>query len=190
MVYKFVIPGHPISKSNFKPKGSGGSAEARKRNADLKVYEATIEWEVKKQMRENGWEPLEGHIQVFIVLHKKWDKGDTQNYQKSICDGLEKALYVNDSCIKLISTLDGGVNKDNPHILIMARPMEKFDYIQCGSLVYNVPKDGNKHLNIKEIKKKKVKDLCSICGEEIVEERVLFEKKYKICKKNHGIPVP
>jgi len=190
MVYKFRVDGHPISKSNFKPKGSGGSAASRKRDADLKAYEALIEWEVKKQMEENGWEPLEGHIQVFIILHKKWDKGDTQNYQKSICDGLEKALYANDSCIKLITTFDGGVDRENPHIEVLARPMEKFEYIQAGSLVYNIPKDGNKHLKIKKIpKKNKAKDVCPDCGAGFVETRVLYQKKYKICKNNHGIPV-
>jgi len=185
VVYSFTVLGHPITKSNFKPKGGGGSKESRAQRDRLYSYEENIANSVSCQMAENKWEMLSGNLQMMIVLYKEEDRGDVQNYPKSICDALEGVLYKNDSCIKIFGGFTGGIDKDNPRVIIKISPIEKMEYFVVGTLAYQISDELKYLLDKKKVVNiKKEMKYCRECG------AVLFKKKvgnweFWSCKNNH-----
>jgi len=178
MVYNFTIPGHPITKSNFKPKGGGFSADSKAKWDELKEYDFNLGNEVSAQMASNSWGMLDGNIQMMIVVYKIADRGDVQNYSKSICDALEGVLYKNDSCIKILGAFTGGIDKENPRVVIKTSPIEVMDYFEVGTLAYPLNDEmkyltGGVQKKIKEetVLKSNVK-LCNECGLPLFKKKV------------------
>jgi len=176
MIYKFTVLGHPISKSNFKPRSRGAYFGDHWKK--LCAYNDSIRKQVAEQMKSNGWEKFDGSfpIQMLIVIYKKRNAGDTQNYDKTILDALGKRkempgiLYDDDKIVKLIATFEGGIDKENPRIDILAAPLEKFDILQVGTLAYSTSKSVN---IFKEIKKteKAISWQCPKCNGLLIEKK-------------------
>ena len=162
MVYSFIVNGYPVTKSNFKPKTKAGYSLYGKK---YKEYEKLIQNTVIAEMVKNDWKILSCNVQMLIFVYKGRNAGDLPNYQKSICDSLNKIVYEDDKQIKLFCLYEGGVDKQNPRIEILISPLDKYEYIQCGNLVKYLPK------NIKSVSKKeekktdsgKVKNVCPDC---------------------------
>jgi len=188
MHYKFVINGHPISKSNFKPKGGGFSDASKKRSAELAEYERIIGNQVSEQMASNNWGKLCGHIQMMIVLYKKWDRGDVPNYPKSICDALNGILYEDDKQIKILGLYEAGIDAINPRVELLASPIEPMPFVCVGSLAYYLDKDIEKHLmggKVAKVVPQKKKQICSKCKEVLFEENIGKGWTILTCKNGH-----
>lgn len=192
MVYKFTIPGHPISKSNFRPRGRGGSRESKAREKQLFEYEDKIWDVVGQEMEKNGWKILEGPVQVLIVTFRENQQSDVSNIGKSVFDALEEVLYNNDKQVRLAAIFDGGLDKESPRIEILAAPLGKLEILQVGDLAYSVPKTVDNSLKMKRVAKKSLefsKEVCPTCG--LPQERKVVRwagvrRVLKVCKNDHG----
>jgi hypothetical protein len=144
-------------------------------------------------MKKNGWSILDGSVQVLLVSFKKANLGDCSNIGKSAFDALQGVLYENDRQVRLAAMFDGGVDKENPRLEILAAPLEKISYLQVGELAYAVPKSVDGSLKEKKVKKSLcTPDVCPKCG--LPQERKSLtlsgnRRVIKVCKNDHGFLV-
>ncbi|PAB60754.1 RusA family crossover junction endodeoxyribonuclease [Anaeromicrobium sediminis] len=123
---KIVVPGKPISKSNFKLKNVHGHFWMPKSGKHSKyvAYENTIAGHINQQY---SGPTLEGNIITILNLYFS-DKrmGDIHNYPKSICDGIEKSgIILNDKQLKPVLIFDH-IDKENPRIEIELYEKDKY----------------------------------------------------------------
>jgi len=191
-VYRFTVPGHPISKSNFHPRGGGHSPESVARQRQLFEYEDVVGSYVGEQMKENGWSVLEGAVQVLIVSFKKADRGDCSNLGKSVFDALQGILYDDDKQVRLAAIFDGGVDKENPRLEILASSLEKMEILRAGDLAYVIPKSVDSSLKAKKNSPTIIQAICPDCGLPQERKSVVLagtRRVLKVCKNDHGILV-
>ena len=105
---KVVVPGSPISKSNFKLHNKEGRAilpyNTGKAHDKYALYEEEIAYYARSQ---NPTIILEESLIAILKVYYKSEKRhpDTANITKSIFDGIEKSgLIVNDAQIRRIIT--------------------------------------------------------------------------------------
>ncbi|MBF8983552.1 RusA family crossover junction endodeoxyribonuclease [Lutibacter sp. B2] len=115
---KIIVPGKPITKSNFKLKNIHGHVWMPKQGKHSKyiAYENKIAGYINQQY---DGPTLTGNIITIINLYFP-DKrmGDLHNYPKSICDGIEKSgIIENDRQLKPVLLFDY-IDKENPRIEI------------------------------------------------------------------------
>ncbi|MEJ8554113.1 RusA family crossover junction endodeoxyribonuclease [Tepidibacter sp. Z1-5] len=115
---KVVIPGRPISKSNFKLHNVHGQSWMPKQGKHSRyvAYENMIAGHINQQHQT---EPLEGDVITVLKLYFPNKKmGDLHNYPKSICDGIEKSgIIKNDKQLKPVLLFDF-IDKENPRVEI------------------------------------------------------------------------
>lgn len=123
---KIIVPGKPISKSNFKLKNIHGKVWMPKEGKHSKylAYENKIAGFINKQYTGPT---LTGNIITIIKLYFQNKRmGDLHNYPKSICDGIEKSgIIQNDRQLKPVLLFDY-IDKDNPRIEIELYECSKF----------------------------------------------------------------
>lgn len=133
-----TIPGHPVSKSNYKAfRADGRAYMASKGNeAKYKNYEDLISWACKQSYQ--GETIDEECILVIKLFFKNNKRGDAHNYPKSICDGIEKSgIIKNDHLFKPV-IIEEFLDKDNPRVEVEIYKASEYD------LDYNiVPKETN-----------------------------------------------
>jgi len=115
---KFIIPGRPINKSNFKLSNKSGQAwlPHKGKYSKYAAYENYIAGIINQ---EYFGPPLEENLITILKLYFPNKRmGDIHNYPKSICDGIEKSgIILNDKQLKPFLILDY-IDKDNPRVEI------------------------------------------------------------------------
>lgn len=115
---KVIIPGRPVSKSNFKLYNIHGQSWMPKegKHAKYVAYENMIAGYINKEYQGP---PLEGDIITVLKLYfPNKIMGDLHNYPKSICDGIEKSgIIKNDKQLKPVLLFDY-IDKSNPRVEI------------------------------------------------------------------------
>lgn len=116
-VIKIIVPGTPISKSNFKLSSKHGKFilpyNSGKYYDRYGVYEEYIAYEIKRQYPNLI---LNSSLTAILNVYYKYEKKhpDTNNITKSIFDGVEKSgLILNDSQITKIY-IEEFFDKENP----------------------------------------------------------------------------
>ncbi len=115
---KFIIPGRPISKSNFKLSNSNGQVWLPHKGKYSKY--AAYENYIAGIINQNYFgPPIEDAIITILKLFFPNKRiGDIHNYPKSICDGIEKSgIILNDKQLKPFLILDS-IDKENPRVEI------------------------------------------------------------------------
>ncbi len=136
---KVIVPGSPISKSNFKLHNKDGRAilpyNTGKVHDKYALYEEEIAYYARSQNPTIVFE--ESLIAILKVYYKSEKRHpDTANITKSIFDGIEKSgLIVNDAQIRRI-IVEEFYDKENPRFELELFAESKFSLSY--SLIENV----------------------------------------------------
>ena len=123
---KLIIPGRPISKSNFKLHNVNGQAwmPAKGKYSKFLAYENMIAGYVNQQY--DGEQLTCNLITVMKLYFPDKRMGDLHNYPKSICDGLEKSgIIKNDRQLKPVLLFDF-IDKENPRVEIELYSVDEY----------------------------------------------------------------
>lgn len=128
---KLIIPGRPISKSNFKLYNKSGQTlmPVKGKYSKYVAYENMIAGHINSQY--DGEIIEENLITVLKLYFPNKRIGDLHNYPKSICDGIEKSgIIKNDKQLKPVLLFDF-IDKENPRVEIELYKSSEFevDYI-------------------------------------------------------------
>ena len=177
---KIVVPGSPISKSNFKLHNKDGRAilpyNTGKAHDKYALYEEEIAYYARSQ---NPSIILEESLIAILKVYYKSEKRqpDTANITKSIFDGIEKSgLIVNDAQITRIIT-EEFYDKENPRfelefygesefevtysIVPKKTPSEKRLYSSLKKSISSAAKPKTESTEVNKLNK------CSICSQSI-----------------------
>ncbi|WP_300382545.1 RusA family crossover junction endodeoxyribonuclease [Clostridium sp.] len=204
---KIVVPGSPITKSNFKLHNKDGRAilpsNSGKSYDKYALYEEEISYYAKIQNPDVVLD--ESLIAVLKVYYKSEKRHpDTANITKSIFDGIEKSgLIVNDAQIRTIITQEY-YDKENPRFELefFAESEYSMSYSLCKKEVssekrlykslkkdfLNLPKKSNisqKPNNITiDNNTTKIK-ICEFCNKDIIDGDLISANGGKtiICRK-------
>lgn len=176
---KVIVPGSPISKSNFKLHNKDGRAilpyNTGKAHDKYALYEEEIAYYARSQNPTIIFE--ESLIAILKVYYKSEKRHpDTANITKSIFDGIEKSgLIVNDAQIRRI-VVEEFYDKENPRFELELFAESK--YSLSYSLVENseendkilyssLKKSAKASMNKNEEKVKYSNNICSICNKTV-----------------------
>ena len=183
---KVVVPGSPISKSNFKLHNKNGRAilpsNTGKSHDKYALYEEQIAYYAKVQ--NPGVVLDESLIAILKVFYKSEKRHpDTANITKSIFDGIEKSgLIVNDAQITRIIT-EEFYDKENPRFELEFFAESKYE-IQYSIREKTVPSDkriysslkksitSQKTLNDNKEKNPKL-STCEFCNKKVAEDSLI-----------------
>ena len=176
---KVIVPGSPISKSNFKLHNKDGRAilpyNTGKAHDKYALYEEEIAYYARSQNPTIVFE--ESLIAILKVYYKSEKRHpDTANITKSIFDGIEKSgLIVNDAQIRRI-VVEEFYDKENPRfeLELFAESKYSLSYslvensIEKDKLLYSSLKKHTKATTTKEEKKSNPSSsVCSICNKSV-----------------------
>ncbi|MGQ9556899.1 MAG: RusA family crossover junction endodeoxyribonuclease [Desulfurispora sp.] len=89
-----TVPGRPVPKQ--RPRlGRNGYVYTPERSHD---YEKHIHWLARKYCRR----PCRGPVSLSLTVYLASPGGDLDNYVKAVCDGLNRAAYVDDRQVRHI----------------------------------------------------------------------------------------
>lgn len=205
---KIVVPGSPITKSNFKLHNKNGRAilpsNTGMAHDKFALYEEQIAYYARSQNPDTVF--TESLIAVLKVYYKSEKRHpDTANITKSIFDGIEKSgLIVNDAQITRIIT-EEFYDKENPRFELefFAESEFQIDYKIIkkevtsekrlySSLKKNISLNKSKDLNKKDEMSKKLKEnnsssvyvICEFCNKNTNKSEVLSANggKTLICR--------
>lgn len=176
---KVIVPGSPISKSNFKLHNKDGRAilpyNTGKAHDKYALYEEEIAYYARSQNPTIIFE--ESLIAILKVYYKSEKRHpDTANITKSIFDGIEKSgLIVNDAQIRRI-VVEEFYDKENPRFELELFAESK--YSLSYSLVENseendrilyssLKKSAKAPMKKNEEKVKYPNNICSICNKTV-----------------------
>ena len=185
---KIVVPGSPITKSNFKLHNKDGRAilpsNTGKSHDRYAIYEEQIAYYSRLQ---NPGVVLEESLIAILKVYYKSEKRhpDTANITKSIFDGIEKSgLIVNDAQITRIIT-EEFYDKENPRFELEFFAESKYK-ISYSIEEKTEPSDKKLYSSLKKnsssklLNNKTVKDenksnelLCEFCNKKIKEENII-----------------
>lgn len=129
-IVKIIVPGTPISKSNFKLQSKNGRYilpyNSGKYHDRYGIYEEHMAYEIKRQYPNLTFNTsLTAILNVFYKYKKKHP--DTNNITKSIFDGVEKSgIILNDSQITKIF-IEEFYDKENPRFELILFENHLFD---------------------------------------------------------------
>lgn len=173
---KVIVPGSPISKSNFKLHNKDGRAilpyNTGKAHDKYALYEEEIAYYARSQNPTIVFE--ESLIAILKVYYKSEKRHpDTANITKSIFDGIEKSgLIVNDAQIRRI-VVEEFYDKENPRfeLELFAESKYSLSYSlvenseENDKLLYSSLKKSSKApIKKNEEKIKSSNNICSICN--------------------------
>lgn len=127
-MYKVVINGKPISKSNFKVVNKQGKVFMPSSGKDAKYKE--YEEEIIRVCRGLYKDEVIDEQSILVLKLYFGDKRirDVHNYPKSICDGLEKSgLVLNDTLLKPV-IIEEFYDKENPRAEIYIYKVSEYDF--------------------------------------------------------------
>lgn len=129
-MYRFVVLGRPVTKSNFKLLSKNGRAIVPRTGKYAKY--ALYEDDVKQAVWDTfGYPPpviIERCIAVLTFVYPNNVHPDLTNAPKSLCDGLEKSgLIVNDKQIGPEVVLRERIDKEQPRAEIELYPVSQYE---------------------------------------------------------------
>lgn len=183
---KVVVPGSPISKSNFKLHNKNGRAilpsNTGKSHDKYALYEEQIAYYAKVQ--NPGVILDESLIAILKVFYKSEKRHpDTANITKSIFDGIEKSgLIVNDAQITRIIT-EEFYDKENPRFELEFFAESKYE-IQYSIKEKTIPSDKRIYSSLKKsiTSQKTLNDnneknsnlsTCEFCNKKVTEDNLI-----------------
>lgn len=196
---KIIVPGSPISKSNFKLHNKNGRAilpyNTGKSYDRYALYEEEIAYYANIQ---NPGVVLEESLIAILKVYYKSEKRhpDTANITKSIFDGIEKSgLIVNDAQIRRIIT-EEFYDKENPRFELEFFGESEYEVsykitkknISDEKILYSpikkaipIPKETSNN----KVSSNSNKYCCDICKKEIKEDNPVKANggKTLICRK-------
>lgn len=173
---KVIVPGSPISKSNFKLHNKDGRAilpyNTGKAHDKYALYEEEIAYYARSQNPTIVFE--ESLIAILKVYYKSEKRHpDTANITKSIFDGIEKSgLIVNDAQIRRI-VVEEFYDKENPRfeleLFVESKYSLSYSLVENSEendkLLYSSLKKSSKApIKKNEDKIKSSNNICSICN--------------------------
>lgn len=183
---KVVVPGSPISKSNFKLHNKSGRAilpnNTGKSHDKYALYEEQIAYYAKVQ--NPGVILNESLIAILKVFYKSEKRHpDTANITKSIFDGIEKSgLIVNDAQITRIIT-EEFYDRENPRFELEFFAESKYEvkyYIEEKSIpsdkkIYSSLKKSTTSLKTLNNNKEKNSNIsiCEFCNKKVNEDNLI-----------------
>lgn len=176
---KIIVPGTPITKSNFKLHNKNGRAilpsntgQAHDRYA---IYEEQISYYARVQNPDVVFtESLIAILKVYYKSEKRHP--DTANITKSIFDGIEKSgVIVNDAQIRRI-IVEEFYDKENPRfeLELFAESTYAIDYkvvkreTNLEKREYTSLKKTVKPMKSTNEKESKNNNLCEICNKKLI----------------------
>ena len=183
---KVVVPGSPISKSNFKLHNKSGRAilpnNTGKSHDKYALYEEQIAYYTRVQ--NPGVILNESLIAILKVFYKSEKRHpDTANITKSIFDGIEKSgLIVNDAQITRIIT-EEFYDKENPRFELEFFAESKYE-IKYSIEEKSIPSDKRIYSSLKKsattlktLNDSKEKNLnlsiCEFCNKKVDEANLI-----------------
>ncbi|MDV4149528.1 RusA family crossover junction endodeoxyribonuclease [Clostridium sp. AL.422] len=185
---KIVVPGSPITKSNFKLHNKDGRAilpsNTGKSHDRYAIYEEKIAYYARLQ---NPGVILEESLIAILKVYYKSEKRhpDTANITKSIFDGIEKSgLIVNDAQITRIIT-EEFYDKENPRFELEFFGESKYEVSYSikekaeysDKKIYSSLKKNPATRLIKNASTKKEDNsnalICDFCNKKIKEENII-----------------
>lgn len=121
-----VIPGKPLSKSNFKVKNKQGKYYMPKngKGSEFKEYEELVQYCCLKAYK--GDQIKERMAMILELYFPNNVCRDSHNYTKSICDGIEKSgIIENDNLIKPVIIFTH-IDKENPRAEVKLYPSSEY----------------------------------------------------------------
>lgn len=94
MEMSFVVPGHPVPKARARVSFRGGKAHARTPEK-TQNFEATVRL-VAASARPSGW-PLRARYALRLDVYLAHERGDLDNFLKSVGDAANGILWHDDS---------------------------------------------------------------------------------------------
>lgn len=176
---KVIVPGSPISKSNFKLHNKDGRAilpyNTGKAHDKYALYEEEIAYYARSQNPTIIFE--ESLIAILKVYYKSEKRHpDTANITKSIFDGIEKSgLIVNDAQIRRI-VVEEFYDKENPRfeLELFAESKYSLSYSlveiseENDKVLYSsLKKSAKAPIKKSEEKAKSSNNICSICNKNV-----------------------
>jgi len=195
---KVVVPGSPITKSNFKLHNKDGRAilpsNTGKSHDRYAIYEEQIAYYAKLQ---NPGVILDESLIAILKVYYKSEKRhpDTANITKSIFDGIEKSgLIVNDAQITRIIT-EEFYDKENPRFELEFFGESKYEISYSvkeklepseKKIYSSLRKNSAAKLLKNNTKKEESKNelVCEFCNKKVKEENLIKGNSGKtlICK--------
>lgn len=99
------------------PSKSNGYRIANNRmykSIDLKSYEVSFEWQIKKHLNEN--ESVEVPFQIWIEVYFQSNRSDLDNAAKVILDCLQTSGVIKNDRLCQVLVMKKHIDKDNPRI--------------------------------------------------------------------------
>ena len=172
---KIIVPGSPITKSNFKLHNKNGRAilpsNSGQAHDKYAIYEEEISYFARVQNPSTVFtESLIAILKVYYKSEKRHP--DTANITKSIFDGIEKSgLIVNDAQIRRI-LVEEFYDKENPRfeLELFAESVYSLDYsivkkdVISEKREYTSLKKSPQNVKPKEIVKTTTNYTCEICN--------------------------
>ena len=184
---KVIVPGSPITKSNFKLHNKDGRAilpsNTGKSHDRYAIYEEQIAYYARLQ---NPGVILDESLIAILKVYYKSEKRhpDTANITKSIFDGIEKSgLIVNDSQITRIIT-EEFYDKENPRFELEFFAESKYEVSYSVNeklepserkIYSSIRKSSNSKLLKNSTKKEEAKNEleCEFCNKKIKKENLI-----------------
>lgn len=173
---KVVVPGSPITKSNFKLHNKDGRAilpyNTGKAHDKYALYEEEIAYYARSQNPDVIFE--ESLIAILKVYYKSEKRHpDTANITKSIFDGIEKSgLIVNDAQIRRI-VIEEFYDKENPRFELelfaessysLSYSLTKNDELKEKLLYSSLKKNSKRKTKKTENNNLDLTNKCSVCN--------------------------
>ena len=115
----FTILGQVPSKSN----GYRIANNRLFKSIELKSYEVSFEWQIKKYTSEN--ETIEVPFQIWIEVYFQSNRSDLDNSAKVILDCLQTSGVIKNDRLCQVLVMRKHIDKDNPRIEFEIKAISK-----------------------------------------------------------------
>ena len=108
------------------PSKSNGYRIANNRmfkSIELKSYEASFEWQIKKHLKEN--ESVEVPFQIWIEVYFQSNRSDLDNSAKVILDCLQTSGVIKNDRLCQVLVMRKHIDKENPRIEFEIKAISK-----------------------------------------------------------------
>lgn len=145
MNLSFVVPGAPVPKARARVslrKGRDGKTRVRAHTPKrTSAYEQRVGM-FARAARPRDW-PTRCEYQVSFIAYPEADRGDIDNYLKSILDGAQGVLWVNDKSVRKLGPCEVRPHDPTPRaaVYVVAIPVE-CSRKACGALTFYPDADG------------------------------------------------
>lgn len=114
-----TIKGQVPSKSN----GYRIANNRMFKSIELKSYEVSFEWQIKKHLKEN--ETVEVPFQIWIDVYFQSNRSDLDNSAKVILDCLQTSGVIKNDRLCQVLVMRKHIDKDNPRIEFEIKAISK-----------------------------------------------------------------